>query len=341
MSVGSWVERDRIGIWLTDNRTGKGVIEWWDEDAAQMFEDGFFKPGTIRGQTITGRDFEESVLDYAEYIGVLEKTGLPYLPQTMERDEVIEVPFKESPAWVREEWQRLHPGSIPRVRVYRTTVARIHSPVFEYAVRDIVAHKAGKTMARYVPPYESLLAATPEERALYFGGAVKLGPDEAIAVMDFWGDRFKSIDLYVHPVAYEPPRLLAPSLTERQMRLLATIRSYIPSYRREVFQAHRVSQAELDELQRMGLIDRRGAITVMGRNAAGRTQPLDRYGGASLQTKPIPRLIGPAERREAPEELEFFADSPDHCCSSVDGTGLRPQLEEAFREAISRAKGRK
>jgi hypothetical protein len=391
VSVDSWVERGRIGIWITDKRTGENLIEWWDEDAAQLFEDGFFRAGMIRGQTITGREFEDSVLDYAEYIGILErpkgKVSLFSLPQTIERGDVVEVPFKDAPAWVQQEWRRLHPGSIPRVRVYRTTVARIGPPVFEYAVRDIAAHKAGRTMSRYVPSYESLLAATPEEKALYFGGAVKLGPDEAIAVMDYWGDRFKSIDLYVHPAAYEPPRLMAPSLTDRQMKILATIRAYTSAYRKEVFQANRVAQAELDELQRMGLIDRRGAITVMGRNVVGRERPLQslpalmpgvaviprlpeearkdplfveyirdlvRLGeritdeeaghmweawmkrrGYSLQA----RLVGPREGRRTPEGLEFFADSCDHCAQTVDGTGLRPRLEDVFREAIERARG--
>jgi len=280
VSVHSWVERDRIGIWVTDNHTGKSVIEWWDEDAAQMFEDGFFKPGIIKDQEITGRKFEQSVLDYAEYIGALEKAAFPvtYLPQTIERGDVIEIPFKDAPAWVQEAWKQLHPGSIPRVKVYRTTVARIDPPFFEYAVRDIIAHKAGRTMSKYVPSYESLLAATPEEKALYFGGAVKLGPDEMIAVMDYWGDRFKSIDLYVHPAAYEPPKLIAPSLTDRQMKILGTIRAYTSAYRKEVFEANRVTQMELDELQRLGLIDRRGAITVLGRNVVGRESPLNHWG---------------------------------------------------------------
>ncbi len=300
VSVGSWVERDRIGIWITDNRTDKMVAEWWDEDAAQMFEDGFFKRGRIQHQTITGREFENSVLDYAEYIGILEKSGekANYLPQTTLRGDVIEMPFKDAPEWVQDAWKRLHPGSIPRVHVYRTNTARIDSPVFEYAVRDIVASKAGKTMTRYVPAYESLISASPEEKTLYFGGAVKLQPDEAVAVMDFWGGRFKSIDLYVHPAAYEPPKLIAPHLSSRQMKVLATIRAYTPRYRKEVFDTNSVTQGELDELQRLGLIDRRGALTVMGRNVVGREEPLSSYLPQTDQWGPpefIPKTTGENE----------------------------------------------
>ncbi len=73
VSVNSWVERDRLGIWITDNRTDKTIAEWWDDNARRMFEQGFFKPGDVRHQEITGRAFEESVLDYAESVGILAK----------------------------------------------------------------------------------------------------------------------------------------------------------------------------------------------------------------------------------------------------------------------------
>ena len=75
--VHSWKERDRLGIWITDPRTDKVLAQWWDDGARQMFEDGFFKPGMIRQQTITGRDFEESVLAYAESVGILTPAIAP------------------------------------------------------------------------------------------------------------------------------------------------------------------------------------------------------------------------------------------------------------------------
>ena len=64
-----------MGIWVTDVKTDKTIAEWWDDDARQMFEGGFFKPGDIRGQTIVGAAFEESVLDYLEDTGVLAKSS--------------------------------------------------------------------------------------------------------------------------------------------------------------------------------------------------------------------------------------------------------------------------
>ena len=72
--VHAWQERDRIGIWVEDKRTNKSIAEWWDEDAKQMFEDGFFKPGIPHlSSEEPGHEFVESVLDYAEDIGILAK----------------------------------------------------------------------------------------------------------------------------------------------------------------------------------------------------------------------------------------------------------------------------
>jgi uncharacterized membrane protein (UPF0127 family) len=77
VEIGTWAERDRVGIWLTDKDTGKTIAEWWDDDAREMFEQGWFKPGDIRRQSITGRVFEESVLDYAESVGLIASTARP------------------------------------------------------------------------------------------------------------------------------------------------------------------------------------------------------------------------------------------------------------------------
>jgi len=76
VSVDSWVERDRIGIWITDLRTSKTIAEWWDDKARAMFDEGFFKPATFtRSGELGGREFIESVLDYAESVGLLAKEG--------------------------------------------------------------------------------------------------------------------------------------------------------------------------------------------------------------------------------------------------------------------------
>jgi len=59
-----WEERDRLHIGIQNKETGDYLISWWDDEARQMFEDGFFKRGP---------KLEESVLDYAEERGFLAK----------------------------------------------------------------------------------------------------------------------------------------------------------------------------------------------------------------------------------------------------------------------------
>jgi uncharacterized membrane protein (UPF0127 family) len=88
VTVEAWQERDRLGIWITDNRTGETIAEWWDDDAREMFEQGFFKPGVpLYSWEKPSPEFVASVLDYAESVGLLARGGSPstvpeYLPQT-------------------------------------------------------------------------------------------------------------------------------------------------------------------------------------------------------------------------------------------------------------------
>ena len=98
VSVHSWEERDRLGIWITESGSDKTLAEWWDDDARQMFEDGFFKPGTTRNQEITGKAFEESVLDYGEHIGILVSAALP---------AVLPLPISDGPvAALAQKWSK-------------------------------------------------------------------------------------------------------------------------------------------------------------------------------------------------------------------------------------------
>lgn len=59
-----WEERDRLHIGIQNKETGDYLTSWWDDEARQMFEDGFLK---------SGPGLKESVLEYAEEMGILEK----------------------------------------------------------------------------------------------------------------------------------------------------------------------------------------------------------------------------------------------------------------------------
>jgi len=58
-----WEERDRLHIGIQNKETGEYLASWWDDEAREMFEQGFFKHG---------RGLEESVLSYAEETGILQ-----------------------------------------------------------------------------------------------------------------------------------------------------------------------------------------------------------------------------------------------------------------------------
>ncbi len=59
-----WEERDRLHIGIQDKETGDYYVSWWDDEAREMIEQGFFKSGS---------ELEESVLAYAEEMGILTK----------------------------------------------------------------------------------------------------------------------------------------------------------------------------------------------------------------------------------------------------------------------------
>ena len=59
-----WEERDRLHIGIQNKETGDYLKSWWDDDAREMFEQGFFK---------SGPGLEESVLEYAEDMSILER----------------------------------------------------------------------------------------------------------------------------------------------------------------------------------------------------------------------------------------------------------------------------
>jgi len=65
VDVNVWEERDRLHIRISDKKRGQRTIaEWWDDDARQMFGDGFFKRGV---------ELKRSVIGYAEEMGLIAK----------------------------------------------------------------------------------------------------------------------------------------------------------------------------------------------------------------------------------------------------------------------------
>jgi len=66
LEVEQWFERGGAHVGIRDAETGEYLVSWWDDDVFGLVEAGFFKSGRI---PFSGVD-EESVIDYADYIGV-------------------------------------------------------------------------------------------------------------------------------------------------------------------------------------------------------------------------------------------------------------------------------
>src|SRR5262245_16448192 len=65
----------------------------------------------------------------------------------------------------------------------------------------------------------------------------------------------------------------SPALSVRHGQILATIRAYISSYRKEIWRRQAVTPTELADLRTLGYLDHRGALTLAGKNASQPYQP--------------------------------------------------------------------
>lgn len=60
----TWFERDRAHVELRNTKTDATILEFWDEDVAELVEDGFLNPC----------DWHGSLYEYAAYLAVLPGT---------------------------------------------------------------------------------------------------------------------------------------------------------------------------------------------------------------------------------------------------------------------------
>jgi len=63
----TWFERDRSHIELKDTRTDQTIVEWWDSDCWQAFEDGFLpSQATVMGKVVNESLLHRAAYDYAK-----------------------------------------------------------------------------------------------------------------------------------------------------------------------------------------------------------------------------------------------------------------------------------
>jgi len=68
-------------------------------------------------------------------------------------------------------------------------------------------------------------------------------------------------------------------------------------------------------------------------------EKIDKVLGATPTEAQAPALIPIEPRPRKETDLEYLADSPEYLTQTIDNTGYRPKLENAFQEAIAKIKG--
>ncbi|MDY6918046.1 MAG: DUF192 domain-containing protein, partial [Chloroflexota bacterium] len=256
-----WDERDRLHIGIQDKRTDDYIASWWDDEAWQMFEDGFFKrrlPGRLSERD---RVLVESVLAYAEEVGIL---ATPWQQRSISR-EATPKPVK---------------------------------PVF-FIGGCQVSCGACSTHGYSV----SETSRCPES---------PLTDDEWTAI---WR-------LLEEPPLDMLPQTAPLSLQEAEDR--------VQRYAASLWRAHR---NYADQLRRM---DENYRLAIGKAVENYRAYVMAEYERSRGAVGVSARLIGPTEERHT--NLEYLADSPEFLAQTIDDTGYRDRLADAFQQAIARAR---
>lgn len=380
VAVRTWSERDRLGIWIVDNRTDETIAEWWDEVAREMFEAGFFKPGVPQHSwEEPSREFVDSVLDYAEDMGWLAKDNpFKFLPRTAagrgkirarsitlrrlegdrQRDDFSShtlTPLDDKSVWERansllRKWSETAPR---RGKGY-------HKVSFIVTYEDGETYQGRFDLKHYTVEYPDLAKHIYRSVAFYAG---RYRPPhmteeqykeflEDRLVVEIRTDYENFLDNYEIGNGSPKGNLSADMphhVLERNLQLKH------PKWDIQLFgsEGERVTAEAQpkDAKYREGIITKKGerfyevakAIDIAIESIEKeRLSPAIGNGSPKGNPREVsPRLIGRIRRPETPERLEFFADSRDHIKDSIKSNGLHPQLEAVFLESIARAKGEK
>lgn len=71
--LNTWQERGRLHIALINRNNDRTIMEFWDEDAASLLDDGFLETSGIFGRiSDSDRLLHESLYEYAVYLGCIK-----------------------------------------------------------------------------------------------------------------------------------------------------------------------------------------------------------------------------------------------------------------------------
>lgn len=373
--VEAWQERDRLGIWITDNRTGESIAEWWDNEAREMFEQGWFKPGVPQySWEKPSREFVASVLDYAERVGLLAKGGSPgtvpeYLPQTSTATKLDGLQIVKAYKQVSrhgedkisvslQAWAIFPRGRRPHmISMYRSGDEYVISPLYAHVSEWVrVPVEKVKAWIKSLPiKHFEPMAVAPEKQA----------EAERLA---------REVDMPIDIVSLSGTKAL-PTVIPAEQRPIGTC--YEDAWRFLIMQ----EEGELVHGTVLSLGKRIGHAWVelpSGYIWEPRTASYFTFGGFEAAAEPIAehrytveeaaimaarmKNLGPWDEQERRQylkekspaviptepsprpprprdELEFIADSPEFLAYTIQDIGYRDKLDTVFQTAIARAKG--
>jgi len=313
VSVDSWQERDRLGIWITDRRTDKVIAEWWDDDARQMFDDGFFKPG---------KQLSGSVLDYAESVGLL--AGGKYLAQTIREAYYWSVVNKDT-------------GEIAESYTPYTSSSRAMRGGKAFVSRHwqgLALVEVWKQPGRYS---EGLKIEPVASEKVVLGKSPDVIPAEGKPIGTCYADAWRFLikeeeGELIHGTVFSGGRRIGHAWVETSTGWVwepETNRFFTRLGFRDTFAPEIVSRYTAEE----------AAIMAARTKHLGpwseqeRRQYLKRKSPSLIPTKP-------QQRQTKPDELEFLPDSPEFLAYTIDDIGYREKIDTAFLSAIKRARGK-
>jgi uncharacterized membrane protein (UPF0127 family) len=334
-----WEERDRLHIGIQDKETGEYIASWWDDEAREMFEQGLFKRGP---------KLAESVLDYAEEVGLLAPTKTT--SRIIHPVEVAEPSWTGAAYYAPDEKGR--PTGPPLTRWHRVAAEK-------YAVvrgERFVGHVAHWTDARNLAErlaYEELnrrLLPKTTSR-VYFVGPCKVSLGRCLTHNQPVGKKTRCPESPLTDEEWEAAyELVIAAFPEGQPN--PWVDGWWPQTLEEAQMAIRRYEVGLRNAVWMYEAKSRAAVDLYRRSAERAAYHYKQYVMREYERRPhreavaererveaSPKLAGPRERTELPIELHYFADTADHIEGSMNHNGLRAKIDQTFREAIARAQG--
>lgn len=252
---------------------------------------------------------------------------MPPKPKTEEKEEKQEIEIEPAPVY----FKAVHVFDVSQTE--GKPLPDFEVPVLTGEVNEELFAKAmslGRSQ-RLEVSFESRPGLDPGIKGTYTGKTIWVRPDEA---------RSQQLKTLLHELAhyftesvFRIPRADAEVLAESAAFVVGAHFGFDTGVRSFPYIALWSRDKKL-------LAANLGAIRKVSEHMIGALEKCPVEAKTQVGSAYLPRLktIAPAISKEASKKMDFLADSRSHCCSSVDGTGLRPQLETVFQEAIARAK---